>query len=159
LLAVAFLVFLSAAYIVLVIYMSRSSCVVLPNGYLLGHEATFARAIVSQMTMIGPMTLRQPNGEVLVKGRRDVELLRDPENPRGIVMDYSEGRLKMSGDVMMPLIWNKQFRGHEWHEPTPGFPDDMSIIHTSFFHVYNELSKSEKFEKVGCETPWFDWGE
>lgn len=150
---------LGATYIVLVIFLSRAPCVVLPSGYLLGYEAVFTRDMISRMTMISPMTLRRPDGEILVKGRRDVELMRDPQNPRGVVMDYYGGRLTMPGDVMMPLIWNKELFGHEWYEPAPGFPDDTDIISTDFFLIYKELSKSGKFERIGCGTPWFDWGE
>ena len=161
LLIIAFFVFLGIAYIGLVIYLSRSPCVVLPNGYMLGYDAIFSRVLFSRMTMISPMTLRRPNGEVLVRGRRDVELLRDTDAPPyGIILEYSGGgRMKMPGQEMMPLIWDAEFFGREWYEPRKINPDNTSIIHTDFFLIYDELSRSRKFELVGCGTPWFDWGD
>ena len=160
LLIIASFVFLGVAYIGLVIYLSRSSCVVLPNGYLLGYEVIFPRVMFSRMTMISPMTLRHPNGEVLVKGRRGVDLFRDPDAvPYGIILEYSAaGRMKMPGEEMLPLIWDPEFFGHEWYEPSPGFPDDTDIIATDLFLIYDKLRNSGKFELVGCGTPWFDWG-
>jgi len=146
---------LGTALVVFVIFVSRGACVVLPNGYMLGYDAIFSRDMFS----ISLMTLRYPNGEVLAKGRGDVHLLRDLENQRGIVMDYYGGQLKMRGDVMMPLIWRRDFFKREWYEPRAGFPHDMSIVHTDLFLIYEELMGKPGIEIARCHPPWFDWDE
>ncbi|ODR99446.1 hypothetical protein AUC68_05630 [Methyloceanibacter methanicus] len=155
LISFAALVALGTVLEIFVIFLSRGACVVLPNGYMVAHRAIFAR----DMFTVSPMTLRRPNGDVLVGRRSDVHLLRDPEKPRGIVMDYYGGELKMPGEVMMPLIWNTEFFGHEWYEPRKINPDDMSIIHSDLYLIYKELMGKPGIEIARCRPPWFDWGE
>jgi hypothetical protein len=153
----AALVGLGTVLVVFVIFLSRGACVVLPNGYMVAHRAIFAR----DMFTVSPMTLRRPNGDVLVRRRSDVHLLRDPETPRGIVMDYYGGELKMPGEVMMPLIWDAEdteFFGREWYEPRSLNPDDMSIIHSDLFLIYKELIGKPGIQIARCRPPWFEWG-
>ncbi len=154
LISFAGLVGLGTVLFVFVIFLSRGACVVLPNGYMVAHRAIFAR----DMFTVSPMTLRRPNGDVLVRRRSDVHLLRDPETPRGIVMDYYGGELKMSGEVMMPLIWHAEFFGREWYEPKKSNPDDMSIIYSDLFLIYEELMGKPGIQIARCRPPWFDWG-
>ena len=160
-LAIVFLVFLGVAYVGLVIYLSRTTCVVLPNGYTLGPDTILSRSMFSRMTMISPMTLRDSNGKVLVGGRRDVDLLRDADAPPyGIILEYSDGRqIRMSGQEIMPLIWDATFFGHEWYQPSPGFPDETDIVATDLYLIYNKLKSSEKIEQVYCSTPWLYRGK
>jgi hypothetical protein len=70
--------------------------------------------------------------------------------------------MEMDGTEMMPLVWERVASSRnerKWNEPRPGYSDSLGIIYTSFWDIYLALKPSPDFKKVGCGTPWFDWGD
>ncbi len=152
------LLWIGTVWIVLEHYLSRESCVVLPNGYMIGYPNIFGPEDEGLVEMI----LRDPSGEVLVRAD-DVYLERVPGKPDQVKVIYRGGAMEMDGTKMMPLIWDdhssRWHDGRKWNEPDPDDPGSVGILSTSFWSIYLWLRRSNEFETVSCGTPWFDWGD
>ncbi|GFO82235.1 hypothetical protein [Methyloceanibacter sp.] len=156
--AVLALAALCGSWLVFAAYMNKGRCVVLPNGYKVGHVSVFRFKPDFQFDML----LRDPQGKILMRTDNFIRFYRDPKDTRRVDLQYPGGTLNMVGVEMMPLIWdegNVQQYGRKWNEPRPAPDTSLSIIITNFLLVYNRLKRSGQFEMVGCGTPWFDVGE
>jgi hypothetical protein len=152
------LLWIGTVWIVLEHYLSRESCVVLPNGYMIGYPNIFGPEDEGLVDMI----LRDPSGKIVIRTNADVPLERVPGRPNRVKMIYPGGAMEMDGTKMMPLIWEGHpITGpkHKWNEPKPGYPDSVSILYTDFWGIYLWLRRSNKFETVSCGTPLFDFGD
>lgn len=153
-----FLGVLAAAYVALVSYSSRAYCVVLPNGYMIGHVAVLRFEPNFQVDML----LRDPSGRELLRSDAWIELERIPEKPGQLKIKLAQGALEMPGEEIM-LAFRDQHdaeqNGRTWGEPNANNPDDVSITSTDLYTLYYRLKKSRKFEMANCGTPWFDPGD
>ncbi|ODR99452.1 hypothetical protein AUC68_05660 [Methyloceanibacter methanicus] len=137
------------------VYVDRSKCVVLPNGYMIGQVSFFHE----NMYRSPSMTLRRPDGTVLVRELRAVEFFVDPQTPLGVIMVFDGGSMKMPGqEIMFALLGDEALTGG-WYRHRTQDRADKHIIHTDLSYLMVSLRRSRPRSTVSCGTPWFDWGE
>ncbi|MEM9591439.1 MAG: hypothetical protein AAF967_08890 [Pseudomonadota bacterium] len=152
------LLMLPVFYVGLIIYLKHAYCVVLPNGYMIGHVAVFKL----EPDVAVDVYLRDPNGRLLLRTDSWVNLDRVPKDPNLVKLSYPGGAMEMDGRKMIPLIldgYDFAARNRMWNEPDPQYPNSTSIIATDLWGIYLALRKSRDFEMVNCGTPWFDRSE
>lgn len=153
-LLISILSLMIAFYAFLIIYISRAPCVVLPNGYMIGHIAVFSGGIVSSENMV----LRSPDGEVLAGNVRSVNFFLDPETPRGVVMFYDGGSVKMPGDEIMTAIWDERPFSGKWYERGEKYKRSDHIVFYDLSVLFDDLIGHPGIDMSFCGTPWFDRG-
>jgi len=153
----AFLIFvlvtMLAIYAFLLIYVSRLTCIVLPNGYTIGHDAVFSDSVFLTETM----TLRYPNGKILAAKIKRVHFFIDPENPRGVIMLYDGGELSMPGMEIMSALWDDAAFGGKWYEHGEKYKQSEHIISYPLYRLFEKLAGHPGIDSKFCGTPWFDW--
>lgn len=160
------LVLLATAYVVWAICDTWGYCVVLPNGYMIGHVSLWKR----KEDPFWDMYLRDPAGKILVRSDESVDLARHPSNHERVIARFPGGiEMDLYGEEIMPVILHlnlaerrsKMFGDNvpAWHEESRLSSKGERVGLIRMRTAYAKLRRSGQFELVSCGTPWFDPGE
>ncbi|TPW31447.1 hypothetical protein FJU08_06710 [Martelella alba] len=125
----------------LTILNQRASCIVLPNGYLLGRVAMFQFYDGHETEM----RRLAPDGQLVLTGTPGIEIYRHPTDPGQIVMRYYGGEMSMDGRKIMPIISNEG-----WNSPS--HPLGESLFMTNLYGIYYWLQEGHWGETRYCGT-------
>ncbi|WP_176083655.1 hypothetical protein [Martelella sp. HB161492] len=130
----------------------RSSCVVLPDGTMIGYNAIFP---LYQSTLIDSR-IWSADGKTSVRTNFDVLLSRHESDPDLVIMESPLGILTMDGREMIPLIHDYPSK-----DPMPGreswrdIPLGEPILGTNLSLIQNALTYDPHFRNRFCRTPLF----
>ncbi len=149
--------FLAAGYFVMIAHLKRSECVVLPNGYMIGHVALFKLAPDTTHDML----LRDASGKTIERTDGLVNFAFHPSDPNRVLLQTPSATLDLDARLLMPAVleetssWDYVRR---WQKIMKGGAGFSHILGTGLYTIYERLRLSPQFEKVDYGTPWFEWG-
>lgn len=135
-----------ACCILLLTMLGRSTCVVLPNGYMIGH----ASIIPLYRRFFFENAIWNSEADLVARTSHMVLFERHPSDPDMVVMLYPGGRTTMDGRVIMPLIYNESFDGR-WNDER--HPLGASIASIGLKLIYERLKQDRRFEHRYCQPP------
>ena len=156
---------LGTLYVAIALHARPSLCVVLPNGYMIGHASIIKR----DRSIFRKMVLRDPTGKVLVTTDYMMRFLRHPSDHRRVIAKFpGDIELDLPGEELMPAVLyldpydlekvDPEYHSASWPKISQGLPEGASLGWLGISLLYEKLELSKKFEMVNCGTPWFDRG-
>ncbi len=131
-------------------YLLRSTCIVLPNGYMIG----YASIIPLYRRFFFENAIWNAEADLVARTSYMAHFERHASDPDLVVMLYPGGRATMDGRVMMPLIYDQSFDGR-WNDER--HPLGASIASIGLELVYERLERDRRFEHRYCHPPFISF--
>ncbi|MEM8575147.1 MAG: hypothetical protein AAGF48_10990 [Pseudomonadota bacterium] len=151
------LLMLPVFYVGLIIYLKHAYCVVLPNGYMIGHVAVFKLEPDPDVDML----LWDSSGRIVLRQDGFVNFEFHPFDANRVLLKMADVELDLDARVLMPAVLNeKSSWGYvrKWRKIMKGGAGGTHIVGTGLYAIYERLRLHPSFETVTCGTPWFDRG-
>lgn len=125
-------------------YLQRIDCIVLPNGYMIGH----ASIIPLYRRFFFENALWNAESELVARTSHMVRFERHPTDPDLVVMSYPGGQTTMNGTIVMPVIYDEKTFGRWNHTPL-----GATIGYIGLELVYERLQDDDRFKHRFCQPP------
>ncbi|WP_176083654.1 hypothetical protein [Martelella sp. HB161492] len=139
------IVVFATAFLALGTYLTRETCIILPDGSMIGYRAILLTQRDDGLNIV----LKRPDGTVVLTHDSDVRISRHPTDPDKITIHYPGGRLNIDGREIMPIIASDMF-SDGWNSPS--HPLGESLFMTNLYGIYYWLQEGHWGETRYCGT-------